>query len=197
LNPSLTDFYPEQLTSARFGLCFRIYEKILALLLAMLAAGCSTGSDGIEFISDAGMKPIASSVAKPISATAPKLTQDDSIKIQAAIYGYLLNRHFLDGGEYSAVFVKGDDTEVAALIKQFPNHVPPIKPSDQADLRPNQTPLDRQTGKPAMILSVDIMEPTDDTVQAIGRWYAGTAVAGFYTFTLQKTDGGWAIVSTK
>jgi len=109
----------------------------------------------------------------------------------------LLNRHFLDGGEYSAVFVQGNDEEVAALIQQFPNHVPPIKPSDQADLRPNQTPLDRQSGKPAIIFSVDAMDPVDDTVQAIGRWYAGGAVSGFYTFALQKTGGDWVIESAK
>jgi len=165
------------------------------LLCVMLAAGCSTGSDGIEFISDAQLKPAGAPAVMQVPAATPKLAREDQFKIQVAIYGYLLNRHFLEGGEYSAVFVQGDDEEVAALIKQFPNHVPPIKPSDQANLRPNQTPLDRQTGKPAMIFSVDALEPADGTVLAIGRWYAGAAVSGFYTFTLRKTDGEWGIIS--
>ncbi|HXI71153.1 MAG TPA: hypothetical protein VNN22_12425 [Verrucomicrobiae bacterium] len=173
----------------------RHLQYIFGLLPALLAAGCSTGSDRIEFISDAQLKPAGALAVMQVPAATPKLAREDQFKIQVAIYGYLLNRHFLEDGEYSAVFVQGDDEEVAALIKQFPNHVPPIKPSDQANLRPNQTPLDRQTGKPAMIFSVDALEPADGTVLAIGRWYAGGAVSGFYTFTLRKTDGEWGIIS--
>ena len=93
--------------------------------------------------------------------------------------------------------MQGNDTEVEALIKQFPNHVPPIKTSDHADLRPNRAPVDRQTGKPAIIFSVDALDPVDDTVQAIGRWYAGGAVSGFYTFNLRKIGGDWVIDNMK
>ena len=58
------------------------------------------------------------------------------------------------------VFLQGDDDEVDALIKEFPDHVPPIKESYQADLRPNRTPVDKETGKPAqMILSVETLDP--------------------------------------
>ena len=169
----------------------------MALMFALLASGCSSGTDGIEFISDAQLKPTSGPAVTKVPAATPKLAREDLFKVQVAVYGYLLNRHFLDGGEYSAVFVQGNDEEVAALIQHFPNHVPPIKPSDQADLRQNQTPLDRQTGKPAIIFSVDTMDPVDDTVQAIGRWYAGGAVSGLYTFTLRKTGGSWVIESAK
>ena len=48
-----------------------------------------------------------------------------------------------------------------------------------------------------MIFSVEISDPQGDTVQAIGRWYAGPAVSGFDTFALQKTAGEWTIVSAK
>jgi hypothetical protein len=175
----------------------RKLQFILALVLGVTASGCSTSNDGIIFVSDEQVKPASSPAATAVPAAHPKLAKEELFKVQVAIYGYLLQRHFMEDGEYSAVFVQGDDTEVAALIKQFPNHVPPIKPSDQADLQPNRTPLDRQTGKPAMIFSVETLEPEGDAVQAIGRWYAGGAVSGFYTFALRKTGGDWVIESVK
>jgi len=149
------------------------------------------------FISDQHFNPASSPAKKAVPPARPKLAQEDLFKVQIAVYGHLLQRHFGDDGEYSAVFVQGDDAEVAALIKQFPNHVPPIKTSNQADLRPNRTPVDKQTGKPAIIFSVDTLEPEGDTVQAIGRWYAGGAVTGFYTFALRKTGGDWVVESAK
>ena len=172
-------------------------EFIFGLLFTLLAAGCATNKEGIWFSSDEQLKPASSLTESAAPSPHPKLAKEDLFQVQVAIYGYLLQRHFLETGEYSAVFVQGNDTEVAALIKQFPNHVPPIKPSDLADLRPNRTPLDRQTGKPAMIFSVDALDPVDDTVQAIGRWYAGGAVSGFYTFALRKAGGDWVIESTQ
>ena len=93
--------------------------------------------------------------------------------------------------------MQGEDDEVDALIKEYPNHVPPIKRSQNADLRPNRTPVDKETGKPAMILSVETLDPEDDTVQAVGKWYAGGAVSGFYTFNLRKSDGEWVVESAK
>ncbi len=175
----------------------KTFQFVFGLLLVLLAAGCSTSKDSIVFISDEPAKPAGSPVEAAAPAASTNLSKADAFKVQVAIYGYLLQRHFLEGGEYSAVFVQGDDDEVAALIKQFPNHVPPIKTSDQADLQPNRTPMDKQTGKPAIIFSVDSLDPVGETVQAIGRWYAGGAVTGFYTFTLRKTAGDWVIESAK
>ena len=43
-----------------------------------------------------------------------------------AVYGYLLQQHFLNGGGYTAIFLEGSDAEVAALIRKFPDHVPPL-----------------------------------------------------------------------
>ena len=48
-----------------------------------------------------------------------------------------------------------------------------------------------------MILSVDALEPEGNTVEAIGKWYAGDAVTGHYTFSLKKVDGEWTIESVK
>jgi hypothetical protein len=171
--------------------------SIASLGIWLQLAGCSTNKDSVEFISDQSANRPKGLTTDVVPASRQKLAEKDFTKVQTAVYGYLLQRHFLEDGEYSAVFVQGDDAEVAALIRQFPNHVPPIKPGDQADLRPNQTPLDRLTGKPAIIFSMDALDPVDDTVQAIGRWYAGGAVTGFYTFSLRKVDGDWVIESAK
>ena len=121
----------------------------------------------------------------------------DAFKIDRIVYGYLLQRHFWDNGEYSAVFLQGSDAEVAALIRTFPDHIPPIKTGDRAVLHPNQTPIDRETGRPAMILSVDALDPTNGTVEAVGTWYAGEAVSGLYTFVLKKTGDDWVLESVR
>jgi hypothetical protein len=173
----------------------KAFQFIFGLLFVLLAAGCSTSKDGIWFSSDEQLKPAVTPVQIP--APPQKLAKEDWFKVQVAIYGYLLQRHFTDGGEYAAVFLQGEDAEVAALIKQFPNHVPPIKTGDQAELQPNRAPLDKQTGKPAIIFSVDALDPVDDLVLAVGRWYAGGAVSGYYTFALKKEGADWVIERMK
>ncbi len=97
----------------------------------------------------------------------------------------------------SAIFLEGSDDWVAALIRKFPKHVPPIKPSNRAQLRPNQAPIDKETGKPALILSAKAMDPTNEVSEAIGTWYAGEAVSGLCAFVLVKVDGQWTIQSAK
>jgi hypothetical protein len=131
------------------------------------------------------------------SGASRKLEASDDFKIEAAVYGYLLERNLGDSGEYTAIFLTGSDAWVAALIRKFPNHVPPLKPSSRAQLRPNQAPIDKDTGKPAMILSAKAMDPTNDVSEAIGTWYAGEAVSGLYAFVLVKADGKWTIQSAK
>ena len=153
----------------------RKFERVAAVLAAgVLLAGCAAGR----------------------IPTQPKPEDTDQFKIVLAVYGYLLNRHFWDTGEYAAVFLQGDDAEVRALTRQFPGHVPPIKPGYRADLRPNLTLRDKDSGRPAMILSVDTLEATNGVAEAIGRWYAGPAVSGFYTFELKKSGGDWAVESS-
>ena len=114
------------------------------------------------------------------------------------IFSYLLERHFWDLADYSAVFLQADDKEVAALIKKYPDHNPPIKQSSHAKLQAHHTPMDKDTNKPAMILSVEVNEPNaDGSVDALGRWYAGDAVTGFRAFNLKKVDGAWQIATVK
>jgi hypothetical protein len=134
--------------------------------------------------------------AEDLSASR-KLEGRDDFKIEMAVYGYLLEKHPWDNGEYSAVFLEGDDDRVAALIRKFPKHAPPIKPSNRAQLCPNQAPIDKDTGKLALILSAKAMDPTNDVSEAIGTWYVGEAVSGLCAFVLVKVDGQWTIQSAK
>jgi hypothetical protein len=166
------------------------------LSLTLLLAGCAANNEKIVF-SDEHSRTQDRSVAAAVPAPPKKLNKRDLIKVELAIYSYLLQRHFWDDGEYSAIFLQGDDAEVSALIKKFPNHVPPIKPDYRAELRPGRTPVDKESGKPAMVLSVDALDPEGDTVQAIGRWFAGDAVTGFYSFDLKKSGGDWEIENVK
>lgn len=124
----------------------------------------------------------------------PGLSKNDQVKIEIQVFSNLLTRHFWDDGEYTAIFLQADDAELKMMQNKFPKHHPPLKPNYLADLRPNQMPRDKDTGRGAMILSVDVNEPEPDgSVQAVGRWYAGGAVSGFYTYVLQPKDGDWEI----
>jgi hypothetical protein len=163
-------------------------------VLCGLLAGCGTDKEQIYFASEAKL-PV--SVAEP-AAAAGGLTKGDEHKIDLVVFSYLLERHFWEDGNYTALFVQADDAVVEALMKKYPNHNPPIKQSFHIDLRSNQSPLDKDTGKPVMILGADVSDPNaDGSVDVIGRWYAGGAVQGFYTFSLKKTGDDWPILNVK
>jgi hypothetical protein len=170
------------------------------VLPLIFLCGCGVSKEPIQFSAE-HMATLGSRAETPEPSPkkpeVQKLSKQDLFKVEVAVFDYLLQRHFWDDGEYSAVFLQGDDDEVDALIKEFPNHVPPIKRSYSADLRPNRTPMDKETGKPAMILSVDTLDPEGDAVQAVGKWYAGGAVSGFYTFDLKKEGSDWVIKKVK
>jgi hypothetical protein len=173
----------------------------IQLLLAtlVLATGCAShksNKDKIVFTDDADIRAAIASASTPPAQ--PRLEKADELKIEQVIFSYLLDRHFWDLADYSAVFLQADDSQVKAMINKFPDHAPPIKYSYHVIAQPHKTPLDADTHKPAMILSVDVNEPNADaTVDAIGRWYAGDAVTGFRAFHLQKTDGDWQIITVQ
>jgi hypothetical protein len=156
---------------------------VFAVLGSCLLAGCSTNKEQIVFSDESTVRQSATNavIALPQPKPQPKkLEASDEFKVREVVFGYLLSRHFWDDGDYSAIFLQGDDDEVDALIEKFSNHIPPIKPSYRAELPLNRTPIDRDTGRAAMILSVDVGEPNaNDSVDALGRWYAGGAVTGF------------------
>lgn len=170
------------------------HQFLGAGLLALFAAGCASNDEPIVFKSAA---KIPASVTQP-APTIIGLSKEDEHKIDLVVFGNLLDRHFWEGGNYTALFVQADDVVVDALMKKYPNHNPPIKESFHIDLRASQSPLDKDTGKPVMILGADVSDPSPDgTVDVIGRWYAGGAVQGFYTFSLRKTGDDWTIASVK
>ena len=160
-------------------------------LMVWLSAGCVIDKAPIPFSDDAAMTQSTNDAYVPPK---PGLSKTDQVKIEMQVFSNLLTRHFWDDGDYTAIFVQADDAEFKMLQSKFPKHKPPLKPKYLADLRPNQMPRDKDTNRGAMILSVDVSEPdADGTVQAIGRWYAGGAVSGFYTYLLKSKDGDWEI----
>lgn len=169
----------------------------LALGLLVLSAGCASHQENIVFSDEADIRAanIVNTSTPPVQ---PRLEKADDLKIEQIIFGYLLERHFWDTDDYSAVFLQADDAQVTAMIKRYPNHVPPIKQSFHAEIQSHKTPVDKDTNKPAMILSADVNEPNaDGSVDAIGRWYAGDVVTGFRAFHLQKADGDWKIINVQ
>jgi hypothetical protein len=173
------------------------WKFIFPLSFMLLLAGCSTNKEKIVFSDETAIRQQDTNTV--VATPQPKkLLKADELEVRSVVFAYLLSRHFWDDGGYSAIFLQGGDDEVDLLIKKFPDHVPPIKPSYRADLPPNRAPIDKDTGKPAMILSVDVGEPNaDDSVDALGRWYAGGAVTGFYSFVLRKSGDSWDIESVK
>jgi hypothetical protein len=166
-----------------------------ALLSLWLAAGCTTHYENVEFLSATKMPSPPPDTALPPSKSLPKA---DERKIQLVVYSYLLERHFWEGGDYSALFVQADEEVVTALMKKYPQHVPPIKQSYHIDLRQNQSPRDKDTGQPVMILGADVGDPNaDGSVDVVGRWYAGVAVQGNYSFVLKPAGDDWTIASVR
>lgn len=169
-------------------------QFLAAGLFALLTAGCASNDETIYF---------TSAVKIPAAATQPApaligLSKEDEQRVDLVVFGYLLDRHLWDDGNCSALFVQADDMVVDALIRKYPTHIPPIKQSSHLDLRSNQSPLDKDTGKPVMILGADVGDPKPDgTVDVTGRWYAGGTVQGSLAFSMRKTGDAWTIASVK
>lgn len=169
---------------------------LLALGLLAAANGCASHKETIVFSDEGQIRAQAARTA--VSAAQKRLEKADELKIEQVIIGYLLEQHFWDLADYSAVFLQADDAQVAAMMKKYPDHVPPIKPSSRAQVQTHKTPVDKDSNKPAMILSAEVNEPNaDDSVDAIGRWYAGDAATGFRAFHLKKDGDDWQILQVK
>ena len=161
--------------------------SITAGVFLCLLAGC------------ASHKPAAPATAA--TATAPVASQKfeagDDFKIEAAVYGYLLEKRPWGSGEYAVIFLGGNEARVAALTRKFPHHVPPLKPASRAQISLNQTPMDKDTGKPGLILTAKAVDPTNDVSEAIGTWNGGGDASGLSAFVLMKVDGEWTIKSVQ
>ena len=160
--------------------------------LPLLLVGCASNREKIEF-SDTYQPVQASEVAVP--RPEPGLNKSELAQIEMEIFSHLLARHFGDDEHFSAVFISGEESRTEALIQKFPQHIPPIKAWWHLDQRPGLSPLDRDTGRPAILLSADVADPEAGRVLALGKWFAGDSVAGFYRFELKQQGGNWVIAS--
>jgi hypothetical protein len=170
-------------------------KNILPLLAVALLVGCAT-QETIPLNDEAQIArlELGAAPAPPVKAG---LQPEDLEKIEREIFTWLLQRPLGDDSAYSAIFLQADEAATASLMKQFPANVPPVKQLWHLETRPGQSPLDKDTGRPAIILSVDALEPENGVVMAVGKWFAGTAAAGFHTFELKKSEGGWRIQTVK
>lgn len=166
---------------------------LLVVALAFGFMGCASDDEKIPFNDEATIPHLeTNSIASPPDKSG--LPEADERKIEFAVFSELLSQHFWDDGGFTGIFLRADDDLTAQLQKKFSQRNPPIKETQHIDLQPNVAPRDRDTGKMALILSVDIGEPEPDgAVTAIGKWFAGDTLAGFYSFQLKKMGDDWQI----
>jgi len=171
-------------------------KKFFPILLAVaLLAGCAA-HETIP-LSDEGQSIRLEQNAVPPPPASTGLDKAEERQIEKEIFTWLLQRPIGDDNAYSAVFLKTDEAATTALMKLFPAHVPPLKQLWHLGIRPGQSPVDQDTGRPAVLLSVETLEPENGVVEAAGKWFAGDAAAGFHTFELKKNGIAWRIQSVK
>jgi len=135
-----------------------------------------------------------------VAVTAParrNFENTDSFKIETAVYGYLLEKHPWGDQPYAAIFLGGNEDRAAAMIEKLPKSALPLKPASRANLRPNQAPIDADTGKPALLVTARALGPTNGVSEAVGTWYGGGDDSGLLAFVLIEADGRWTIQSAK
>lgn len=169
---------------------------VFSLLAIAGCAGCAT-PETIPLSDEAQIARLRQAAAPLPAPVAPALKREEIQQVEREIFVWLLQRPLGDDQDYSAVFLQADERMTAGLMKQFPAHIPPIKQLWHLQTRLNQSPLDKDTGQPAVILSADVLDPEEGVVQAVGKWFGGAAAAGFHTFELRQHDGDWRIESVK
>jgi len=167
----------------------------LALGLLALATGCASPPQNITFSDEAEIRAAHASLPGSLIR---KLDHTDEAQIELAAFSYLLEQHLVDVTGCPAVFLQADDAQVAALMRKYPDHVPPIKPGDQALITDRHAPVDKLTDKPGMVLSAEVTEPNaDGTVDVAGRWSIGETTPGFRVLRFKKTGADWQIIEVK
>ena len=86
----------------------------LWLGLLVLAAGCAAHKDKIVFNDGAELRAVAASAVT--SPTQKNLAKADERKIEQLIFSYLLERHFWDLADYSAVFLSAGIAKMVRLV---------------------------------------------------------------------------------
>ena len=128
---------------------------LLALTIPLLA-GCIADKQAIKFTDD---YPPAATGDQRAAPKEPGLTKSELANIELTVFGYLLARHFGQDGDYSAVFIASDESRTDVLRKKFPQHNPPLKPWWHLNQPPGQAPVDLDTGRPALVLTVEAADP--------------------------------------
>jgi hypothetical protein len=168
----------------------------LALALLAVATGCASNHEKIVFSDEAEIR--AQTTTPTSSAPAKQFDSADDAQIEELAFGYLLENHLWSLADCAAIFIQADDQEVAAVAAKFPNHVPVIKPASQAVLKSHRPPRDKGSKQPAILLTVEISEPSvDGSVDVTARWYAGEPVTGSRSLHLTKANGAWQIMENK
>ena len=168
---------------------------IAAVVFFALLTGCATDNENIKFSGDKNLPSLATNSPATVLQKNNSLAVADERKILLAVFSNLLTRHFWDDGSYTAIFLQADDEVITALQAKFSDRQPPIKATDRVSLLESTVPRDKDTGQAAMILSADVSDPeADGTVTAVGKWFAGGAVTGFYSYHLLKTGDDWTIL---
>lgn len=170
-------------------------KTYLPILVVGLLAGCST-KEAIVFNDELQIIPLEQN-SVPLQPFKKGLGKAESQQIETAVFAWLLQRPIGDDSTYSAIFLKTDETITETLMKQFPAHFPPLKQLWHLEIRPNRSPMDCDTGRPAFILTVDALDPDDGRVEAVGRWFGGEAATGFHKFELKKINDVWQIQTVK
>ena len=165
------------------------------LMAVVLMAGCAS-PEVISFNDEASIARLKQT-EPPVPLVKPGLPPAELIKIEREVFIWLLASPVGTDSSYSSIFLQADEAGTSSLMKQFPSHVPPIKQLWHLETRPRQSPLDKDTNRKALILSVDVLVPENGTVVAIGKWFAGDAAAGFHTFELKRNGNQWQIQTAK
>ena len=173
----------------------KIIIFLLSLTAFLLVTGCASQVT-IPLNDEAQIVQLMRSETSVLSVK-KRLQPAELVIIEREIFVWLLTHVVDNDSRYSAVFLQTDEAATVSLLKQFPNHIPSIKQLWHLETRPGQSPLDKDTSRPAILLSTDVMEPENGTIDALGKWFAGDAEAGFRTFELGKNGGKWKIQSVK
>src|SRR6267142_1432528 len=97
----------------------------LAAAVVLVTVGCRSAKNDIVFSDEASLPRLETNAVVPAKVSG--LPKEDMAKIELQVFSNLLTRHFWDDGDYTAIFLRADDTEVATLQKSFPDRKPPIK----------------------------------------------------------------------
>ena len=143
-------------------------KTILAVVLFGLLAGC------------------AAPTPEGSAGSGRSIANGDDFKIEAAVYGYLLDKKPWGHSDINAVYLQADDRRAAALIKAMPRVPLRLEPASRMPA----------AGKAALLLTAKALDPTNGVSEAVGTWRVATN-SGLVAFVLVEVGETWTIESAK